>query len=77
MRFLGNKTRMLENINSVIEQNNIKGKTFCDLFSGSGSVGDYFKEQYNIISNDFLYCLSIISKAKLENKTVPNFNLFK
>ena len=77
MRFLGNKTRMLENINSVIEQNNIKGKTFCDLFSGSGSVGDYFKEQYNIISNDFLYCLSIISKAKLENKTIPNFNLFK
>ncbi len=77
MRFLGNKTRMLENINSVIEQNNITGKTFCDLFSGSGSVGDYFKEKYNIISNDFLYCLSIISKAKLENKTTPNFNLFK
>lgn len=77
MRFLGNKTRMLENINSVIEQNNITGKTFCDLFSGSGSVGDYFKEKYNIISNDFLYCLSIISKAKLENKATPNFNLFK
>ena len=77
MRFLGNKTRMLENINAVIEQNNITGKTFCDLFSGSGSVGDYFKEKYNIISNDFLYCLSIISKAKLENKTTPNFNLFK
>lgn len=77
MRFLGNKTRMLENINSVIEQNNITGKTFCDLFSGSGSVGDYYKEKYNIISNDFLYCLSIISKAKLENKGMPNFNLFK
>ena len=68
---------MLENINSVIEQNNITGKTFCDLFSGSGSVGDYYKEKYNIISNDFLYCLSIISKAKLENKGMPNFNLFK
>lgn len=77
MRFLGNKTRMLENINSVIEQNNITGKTFCDLFSGSGSVGDYYKEKYNIISNDFLFCLSIISKAKLENKGMPNFNLFK
>lgn len=68
---------MLENINSVIEQNNITGKTFCDLFSGSGSVGDYYKEKYNIISNDFLFCLSIISKAKLENKGMPNFNLFK
>ncbi len=77
MRFLGNKTRMLENINLVINQNNISGKIFCDLFSGSGSVGDYFKDKYDIISNDFLYCSSIISKAKLENKTKPNFSLFK
>ena len=31
MRFLGNKTRMLENIKSVIESNNITGNIFCDL----------------------------------------------
>jgi len=77
MRFLGNKTRMLENINSVIQQNNITGEIFCDLFAGSGSVGDFFKDKFKIIANDFLYCLSIINKAKLENSKIPQFFLFK
>ncbi len=76
MRFLGNKTRMLENINAVIEDNNISGSVFCDLFAGSGSVGDYFKSRFSIIANDYLSCLSIINKAKLENFQVPKFAVF-
>lgn len=76
MRFLGNKTRMLENINAVIEDNNISGSIFCDLFAGSGSVGDYFKNRFSIIANDYLSCLSIINKAKLENCRVPKFAVF-
>ena len=76
MRYLGNKTRMLENINSVILDNNITEGVFCDLFAGSGSVGDYFKERFQIISNDFLHSLSIVNKAKLENKDVPSFKDF-
>ena len=77
MRFLGNKTRMLENINSVIEDNNIDGSVFCDLFAGSSCVGDYFKGKYTIISNEYLYCLSVISRAKLNNSEVPSFSKFK
>lgn len=76
MRFLGNKTRMLENIQFVIDDNNINGETFCDLFAGSGSVGDYLKGKFKIISNDYLYSLSIINKAKLVNETVPSFTVF-
>lgn len=76
MRYLGNKTRMLENINSVILDNNITEGIFCDLFAGSGSVGDYFKERFQIISNDFLHSLSIVNKAKLENKDIPAFKDF-
>lgn len=76
MRYLGNKTRMLENINSVILDNSITEGVFCDLFAGSGSVGDYFKERFQIISNDFLHSLSIVNKAKLENKDVPSFKDF-
>ena len=76
MRFLGNKARMLENINAVIEDNNISGSVFCDLFAGSGSVGDYFKDRFSIIANDYLSCLSIINKAKLENCQSPKFVVF-
>jgi len=76
MRFLGNKTRLLENIKNVISENGIEGNTFCDIFAGSGSVGDFFKSKYKIISNDYLYSLSIINKAKLLNKNIPTFSNF-
>ncbi len=76
MRFLGNKTRMLNNIEFVINDNKIEGSIFCDLFAGSGAVGDFFKNKYTIIANDYLQCLSIINKAKLENSKVPSFKDF-
>lgn len=76
MRFLGNKKRMLGNIQYVIDINNINGEVFCDLFAGSGSVGDYFKDKFKIISNDYLYFSSLINKAKLSNNTIPNFSNF-
>ena len=76
MRYLGNKTRMLENINRVIIENKIQGSIFCDLFAGSGAVGDYFKDKFSIISNDYLYSLSIINKAKLNNYCIPIFQGF-
>ena len=45
MRYLGNKTRMINNIEEFIDSLNIKGKIFCDLFSGSASVSDHFKDR--------------------------------
>ena len=67
---------MLENIQFVINDNNINGEVFCDLFAGSGSVGDYLKNKFKIISNDYLYSLSIINKAKLSNAKPPKFTAF-
>ena len=50
MRFLGNKTRLLEKIEQVVKDNDLDGEVFCDLFSGSSSVGDYFKDRFKIIN---------------------------
>ncbi|EAE5213445.1 Dam family site-specific DNA-(adenine-N6)-methyltransferase [Listeria monocytogenes] len=77
MRYLGNKTRLLTFIESVIDKYNIEGKVFGDLFSGTGSVGDYFKNRFNIISNDFLYYSYVINRAKLENYSIPAFSKFE
>ena len=77
MRYLGNKTRLLDFIDSVILKYKIEGKVFADLFSGSSSVGDYFKDRYSIIANDYMGYASIIAKAKLWNSGVPSFNTFK
>lgn len=77
MRYLGNKTKLLPEIESLIEKYQIKGETFADLFAGTSCVGDYFKGRYKIISNDFLYYSYVISKAKLSFKSRPRFNKFK
>ena len=77
MRYIGNKTKLLDFIDSVIAKYNIKGETFADLFSGTSSVGDYFKDRYTIIANDYMGYASVIAKAKLLNKGIPEFRRFK
>lgn len=77
MRYLGSKIKLLEAIQNAIEKYNVKGETFADLFSGTGCVGDFFKDRFNIITNDFLYYSSVMSKAKLKYSCVPKFSKFQ
>ena len=77
MRYLGSKVKLLSAIENVIEENNITGDTFADLFGGTGCVGDYFKDRYKIISNDFLFYSYVINRAKLSNEQIPSFKQFK
>ena len=77
MRYLGNKTRMMENIEAFIKERNVTGNTFCDLFTGSASVADYFKDKYQIIANDLLSSSYVFAKAKINNPNIPEFNSFK
>lgn len=77
MRYIGNKTKLLKFIDYVIIKHNITGDIFVDLFSGAGSVGDYFKNKYTILSNDFMYYSFVINSAKLLNQSIPKFRKFK
>lgn len=77
MRYIGNKTRILSEINNIVHEKTVKCDVFCDLFSGTSSVGDFFKSEYKIISNDFMYYSYIISKGKLLNNKEPSFVKFK
>lgn len=76
MRYLGNKTNLLHFIDEVIQKHNIKGEIFADLFAGTCSAGDYFKDRYKIIANDYMKFSSIICKAKILNNQVPKFDCF-
>lgn len=76
MRYLGSKIKLLPAIDAVINKYNIEGQTFADLFSGTGCVGDYFKERYRIISNDFLYYAYVFNRAKLSFANIPQFKKF-
>lgn len=73
MRYLGSKIKLLSAIEEVITENGIEGETFADLFAGTGCVGDYFKDRYQIISNDFLYYSYVMNNARLINERIPTF----
>ena len=78
MRYIGNKTNLLKNINQVIKDNcDGNEKVFCDLFSGTSSVARFFKNRFKIISNDILYFSYVIQKATIENNKVPSFKKIK
>lgn len=67
MRYIGNKSKIVNQINDLIIKLDI-GKdnyTFFDAFSGTSTVGNFFKDRFKIISNDNLYSSYVISQAKL------------
>lgn len=80
MRFIGSKRLLLKNIEYAISQNIInyeKLDTFCDIFSGTTIVSQYFKNKYKIISNDLLYFSYCLQKSYLELNNKPNFKNLK
>jgi len=79
MRFIGNKTNLLEDIELFINENipHYENLVFCDIFSGSTSVGRYFKKEYEIISNDNMYFSYVLQKATIELNEIPEFSILK
>lgn len=78
MRYIGNKTNLLKNINQVIKDNcDGNEKVFCDLFSGTSSVARSFKNRYKIISNDILYFSYVLQRATITNNEIPDFEKLK
>lgn len=68
MRYIGNKTKLLDRLEKLINSKKInkKGAIFCDLFSGTCTVGDFFKDRFEVIANDTLYSSYVISCGKLK-----------
>lgn len=62
-RYIGNKNKLMPWISDLVHKY-CKGDTFFDVFAGSGSVSNYFFNDYNeFILNDFLYSNEVIYKA--------------
>lgn len=77
MRFIGCKTLLLDNIKEVIDEKAPDAKSFCDVFSGTSTVARYFKQWYEVYSNDILYFSYVLQKATVENDQVPKFEKLK
>jgi len=73
MRYIGSKKLLLGDIEQVISENIKLAKSFCDIFSGTVCVGNYFKQKYKILTNDILYFSYCIQRGIIENNFVPGF----
>jgi len=71
MRYIGNKTKILDEIDKLLEEKNLdkKGIKFFDAFTGTASVAHHYKDRYNLIANDNLYFSYVIAEAKLNSKS--------
>lgn len=68
-RYLGNKYKLLGFIEDIISEKCGEIKSFCDIFSGTGVVGERFNNgEIKIISNDLLNANYVCLKAFLGSK---------
>lgn len=86
MRYIGNKAKMLDEIDKLIKEKKLdkKGLTFCDIFSGTATVSGFYNGFYQIIANDLLefsyeYSRGILLgyKAKFEKLGFNPFEYFE
>lgn len=77
MNYIGSKFSILDYIDETINDFAKPENTdlvLCDIFSGTGTVGKYFKKKgYNIISNDIQYYSYITAKHFIENNSEIKF----
>lgn len=74
MRYIGNKESLIETIYQVMNQRDIAGKSFFDVFSGTSNVAKFFKKRdYKIISCDLMYYSYVLQQAYIRNNTEPTF----
>jgi adenine-specific DNA-methyltransferase len=69
-RYLGNKHKLLGFIEDIVSEKCNGVKSFCDIFAGTGVVGERFnKPEINVISNDILFSNYVCLKAFLGTST--------
>ena len=77
MRYIGSKLNLLPQLDAAISERQPKGGTFCDIFSGTGAVGRYFKNRFPVLSNDLLYFSHVLQYAGIQLNQEPSFKLLE
>ncbi|MFA5498463.1 MAG: DNA adenine methylase [Candidatus Cloacimonadia bacterium] len=75
MNYIGSKFNIMDFISkSIFKVVGTDFELFCDLFSGTGSVGIHFKEKgHKVISNDFQYYSYVLSRHYIGNNRPLKF----
>lgn len=74
MRLLGNKSRLVGDIEKLLRDRGVVRGTFLDIFSGTSSVGAHFKRLgFRVIANDHLSACYTKAVALIEVTRYPSF----
>jgi adenine-specific DNA-methyltransferase len=75
MKYIGNKQRLLEFIDSVVIKEGLPDKgTFIDIFTGTTNVAKYYKKKgYRLITNDFMTYSYVFQNAYIKVNSCPSF----
>lgn len=75
MRYIGNKENLVADIYSILQERNIDGTSFFDVFSGTANVGKFFKKLgYQVYANDLMYYSYVLQQCYLKNNKEPTFD---
>jgi len=75
MKYIGNKFRLLDFIDSVVAKEGLPTKgTLVDIFTGTTNVAKYYKRKgYRLITNDFMTYSYVFQYAYIKNNNYPTF----
>ena len=74
MRYIGNKTKLLDRIYNAMKEHGVNGESFFDFFSGTASVAKFFKQNgYEVYSSDLLFMSYCLQRAYITNNIEPEF----
>ena len=77
MRLIGNKTKLLGEIEGLLLEQGIEGGTLIDIFSGTCSVAKHFKRRgYRVVANDNLPACYAQAVASVEVSRPPAYRKF-
>lgn len=77
LNYPGSKRKLMKFIDTHISQNIPKNKAIFDLFAGSGSVSYFYKDKYQVYSNDSELYSSIILDALMKFSPTLSFEVLK
>lgn len=79
MRYYGCKNRLLDFLEEGVAETGLdNGARFCDLFSGTTVVAQFFKKKgYSIIANDMLEFSYALARTYIKNNKYPLFKGLK
>ncbi|MAG93721.1 MAG: hypothetical protein CMJ48_08240 [Planctomycetaceae bacterium] len=78
MRLLGNKTRLLGDIEALLQDKGVCDGTFIDIFCGTAKVGRHFKSRgFRVLANDWLASCHAKAVAEVEVSRYPSYRALR